>query len=81
MPAVTCSAWLGVAGRIGEDSMNTKTKNALDAARHELTTLHGLLAADGAAPSETWTINVADTLALIDAALASESSEKNSLPS
>ena len=61
--------------------MNTKTKNALDAARHELTTLHGLLAADGAAPNETWTINVADTLALIDAALASESSEKNSLPS
>lgn len=38
-------------------------KHALEAARHELTTLHGLTLADGAAPQETWQ---ADTKAVID---------------
>jgi hypothetical protein len=42
---------------------------ALKAAQHELTTLHGLQAADGASPSATWKIDTSATLAKIDAAL------------
>jgi hypothetical protein len=42
---------------------------ALKAAQHELTTLNGLVAADGAAPSETWKLDTTATLAKIDAAL------------
>lgn len=57
-------------------SKAARIQAALEAARHELATLHGLLAADGAAPGETWTINVATTLALIDAALATEPDTK-----
>lgn len=40
---------------------------ALRTARHALTTLHGLTAADG--PSDPWTIDESKTLAEIDAAL------------
>ena len=36
--------------------MNNKERNALEIARHELTTLHGLIAADGTAPQKIWTI-------------------------
>lgn len=42
---------------------------ALKAAQHELTTLNGLVAADGASPAQTWKIDTAATLAKIDAAL------------
>jgi hypothetical protein len=42
---------------------------ALKAAQHELTTLNGLVAADDAAPQETWKIDTTATLAKIDAAL------------
>jgi hypothetical protein len=50
--------------------MKPETKQALEAARHELVTLDGLLAADGCAPHETWTIDTSAVVALIDAALA-----------
>ena len=43
--------------------------HALRVARHELVTLHGLLAADGAAPAETWSIDTNAAIAAIDAAL------------
>lgn len=44
-------------------------KKALEEARHELTTLHGLVAADGAAPQETWVIDTNAVIAVIDQAL------------
>jgi hypothetical protein len=40
-----------------------------EAARHELTTLHGLYAFDGAAPSETWRISTAAAMEVLDGAL------------
>ena len=52
-----------------ESGLSPGSMRALLAAEHELTTLHGLLAADGAAPSETWTIDTSETLALISEAL------------
>lgn len=42
---------------------------ALEDARHELTTLHGLYAFDGAAPKESWRLDTSKTLAKIDGAL------------
>jgi hypothetical protein len=42
---------------------------ALKAAQHELTTLNGLVAADGASPKQTWSIDTTKTLAKIEAAL------------
>lgn len=48
-----------------------KQRSALEAARHELTTLHGLIAADGAAPHETWSIDTSSVVAMIDEALTS----------
>jgi hypothetical protein len=49
--------------------MNDKQRKALEAARHELTTLHGLIAADGAAPQETWPIDTSAVVAAIDEAI------------
>lgn len=49
--------------------VNDLKRAALEAARHELTTLHGLIAADGAAPHETWSIDTAAVVAAIDEAL------------
>lgn len=43
---------------------------ALEAARLELATLSGLVVADGACPSETWTLDEADLLRQIDTAIA-----------
>ena len=54
----------------GEDNMNDRSRKALEIARHELTTLHGLIAADGAAPSETWSIDTCAAVAAIDDALS-----------
>lgn len=57
-----------------------KTRQALEMARHELTTLHGLIAADGACPSETFPIDTSEAKAAIDAVL-SEFFDTNSQPS
>lgn len=43
---------------------------ALEAARHELTVMHGLMAFDGAAPQVTWPIDTRKVVALIDGALS-----------
>ncbi len=61
--------------RTGEDDSPAKTSvilAALEAARHELTTLQGLVVADGACPEETWTIDSSKALTEIDAALGSK---------
>ena len=47
----------------------TPVRRALEVARHELVTLHGLIVADGAAPNETFEIDTIDVVNLIDAAL------------
>ena len=57
----------------------TLIKSALEAARHELTTLHGLVAADGAAPTETWTLDESHIIRQLDEAI--ESVDTDSLPS
>ena len=49
--------------------MSDKERKALEIARHELTILHGLIAADGAAPKETWNIDTSAVVAAIDEAL------------
>lgn len=49
--------------------MTEKERKALEIARHELTTLHGLIAVDGAAPNETWSIDTSAAVAAIDDAL------------
>jgi len=54
-------------------------RSALEAARHELTTLHGLVAADGAAPTETWTLDESHVIRQLDEAI--ESVDTDSLPS
>lgn len=63
-----------------EKSKAEQLREALEMARHELTTLHGLVAADGMAPMETWAIDTNKTVAMIDAAL-NEASRKDSSPS
>lgn len=60
--------------------MTEKERKALEMARHELTTLHGLMAADGTAPSETWSIDTSAVVSAIDDAL-SEASGMGSRPS
>lgn len=57
-----------------------KLRAALRAARHELTTLHGLLAADAEEPQTTWTIDTSVAKEAIDEAL-NEASCTNSQPS
>ena len=44
-------------------------RRALEVARHELVTLHGLVVADGAAPDETFEIDTSDVVELIAEAL------------
>ena len=41
-------------------------RTALEAARHELSTLHGLYAFDGEAPEETWRLDTTQVVGLID---------------
>ena len=55
---------------IRRKKMNDRSRKALEIARHELTTLHGLIAADGAAPSETWSIDTSAAVVAIDDALS-----------
>jgi hypothetical protein len=58
------------------DFMDTNLiKSALEAARHELTTLHGLVAADGAAPNETWTLDESHIIQQLDAAIEAVDSD------
>jgi hypothetical protein len=57
--------------------MNKKERNALELARHELMTLHGLIAADGTTPEETWDIDTSAAVAGIDDALKNETIEKD----
>ena len=51
------------------NNMNPEIKAALEAARHELTTLNGLLAADVVVPAETWVIDTTKILAQLDAVI------------
>ena len=44
-------------------------QQALTVARHELATLHGLVAVDAAAPDESFSIDTNEAIALIDKAL------------
>lgn len=55
--------------KISEKEHDALTVRALESARHELTALHGLLAADGAAPSLTWNLNTSAVVAELDQAL------------
>ena len=52
----------------------------MEAARHELVTLHGLVAHDGAAPDHQWPIDTKQTIALLDAVLT-QPSDTGSQPS
>lgn len=47
----------------------TPVRRALEVARHELVTLHGLIVADGAAPNETFEIDTSEAVALLDKVL------------
>ena len=62
-----------------------KTKNihikALESARHELVTLNGLIATDGASQNQKWTVNTTDAIKQIDEALAIQPSESCNQPS
>lgn len=49
--------------------MNTQIKDALETARHELVTLHGLIAADGESPEETFPVDTSKTVKQIDEAI------------
>ena len=49
--------------------MNPEIKAALEAARHELVTLHGLLAADGVAPEETFSIDTTKIVEQLDSVI------------
>lgn len=53
-----------------------KVKNALDAARHSLATLNGLIVYDGAVPGETWEIDERETARLLDEAIESFGTDK-----
>lgn len=45
--------------------------DVIEVARHELTTLNGLLASDAAAPSETWQIDTTEIIKRLDAVIES----------
>ena len=49
---------------------------ALEEARHRLVAMHGLLAADGAAPRKRWTLDTAAVVAELDKAIALCEKEK-----
>lgn len=60
--------------------MNDEERNALEMACHELTTPHGLIAADVASAQETWSIDTSAAVEAIDDAL-NEASYMDSQPS
>jgi hypothetical protein len=47
----------------------TQLKSTLESVRHELTTLEGLIAADGQAPSQTWPLSFSSLLESVDESL------------
>lgn len=49
--------------------MNPEIKAALEAARHELVTLHGLIAADAVSPEDTFSIDTTEIVAQLDAVI------------
>lgn len=53
---------------VGFEAMSP-VRRALEVARHELVTLHGLIVADGAAPNEAFEIDTDGAVGLIDEAL------------
>lgn len=53
-------------------TMLATARTALEAAHHELTALHGLMAYDGAAPRESFPIQTTAVLAQIEAVLDAE---------
>ena len=53
---------------VGFEGMSP-VRRALEVARHELVTMHGLIVADGAAPNETFEIDTNGAVGLIDEAL------------
>jgi hypothetical protein len=53
--------------------MTTQERDALESARHELTTLHGLHAFDGEAPKETFVIDTSECIRKLDAVLGEPS--------
>ncbi|MFZ1327031.1 MAG: hypothetical protein WAT67_13620 [Candidatus Contendobacter sp.] len=56
-----------------------KVTQALEIARHELTTLHGLVAVDAAAPLEPWRIDTSAAVTALDQALNEASCADNPL--
>lgn len=70
-PVPMPSGMLGVneLGDRAERHAERQVVAALKAAQQELTTLHGLVASDGARPKRTWHINTNETLAKLDAAI------------
>lgn len=48
------------------DSVLTEITKTLEEARHELATLNGLSAFDGACPEKTWVINTTSAIKRID---------------
>ena len=52
-------------------------QQALTVARHELATLHGLVAVDAAAPGESFSIDTNETVAVIDKALGQMDNRTN----
>ena len=50
--------------------MTQQETDAMEAARHELITLDGLIAADGAAPTETWVLDTKAIIKKLDAVLS-----------
>ena len=57
-------------------SRSTKVRRALERARHAISTLNGLVAADGEAPGETWTIDERDVVRYLDEAIESFGSDR-----
>lgn len=53
-----------------------KVRRALERARYIIDTLNGLVAADGEAPAETWTIDERDVLRELDEAIESFGSDR-----
>ena len=50
--------------------MTQQETDAMEAARHELITLDGLIAADGVAPTETWVLDTKAIIKKLDAVLS-----------
>lgn len=64
--ATECHRWCRERG-----DMDPEIRNALEAARHSLVSLSGLTACDGVAPTETFVIDEARVISMIDAVLPS----------